>query len=108
MLETRIEHKAAELQPCLIQLTDVRHGSRQIEMRSRVMSVGFKARPPHQTIARRRRRAKIAIRHTKPDIDGVITGERRSACAIWASVPRPDGYNFAVPMFACAVGQIPI
>jgi hypothetical protein len=42
--ETRIERKARlRCSLCLIQLTDVRQDSRQIEMRKGVISVGFKA-----------------------------------------------------------------
>ena len=42
--ETRIERKARlHCSPCLIQLTEVRQGSSEIEMRSGVISVGLKA-----------------------------------------------------------------
>src|SRR5215472_12507639 len=42
--ETRIERKARlRRSPCLIQLTDERQGSREVEMRTGVISVGLKA-----------------------------------------------------------------
>src|SRR5690242_6424997 len=42
--ETRIERKARlRCSPCLIQLTDERQGSREVEMRTGVISVGLKA-----------------------------------------------------------------
>ena len=74
--ETRIERKARlRCSPCLIQLPDVRQDSRQIEMRSGVISVGFKA--PAQPNNRFGVGAVPKFGDTdiqSPDIDGVIAG----------------------------------
>src|SRR6516225_7445007 len=74
--ETRIERKARlRCSPCLIQLTDERQGSREIEMRHGIIAVGLKA--PAQPNKRFGVAALPKFGKTDkqtPDVDGCIAG----------------------------------
>src|SRR5262245_28282005 len=74
--ETRIKHKAsARRRPCLIQLTDARQGSREIERRNGVISVRLKApAKPNNCFGVSALPQFGETRKQTPDIDECIAG----------------------------------
>jgi len=109
--ETRIERKARlRCSPCLIQLTDVRQDSRQIEMRTGVISVGFKA------AAQPNRRFGVGALpkfgetdKQTPDIDDCVAGrEAERLLHMGFGFPAPPEMKLRNPDVRVRPGQIPI